>query len=86
MRVITSYNQDMVVDLQKQHSASFHRRKHRIAGALAAIPFAAHALLWLLGRSPAPSGPLASIGSVLLIVAIVDWMITVLRAAPSSQR
>jgi hypothetical protein len=58
----------------------------RIAGALAAIPFAAHALLWLLGRSPAPSGPLASIGSVLLIVAIVGWMITVLRAAPSSQR
>lgn len=58
----------------------------RIAGALAAIPFAAHGLLWLLGRSPAPSGPLASIGYVLLIVAIVGWMITVLRAAPLSQR
>jgi hypothetical protein len=58
----------------------------RIVGTLAAIPFAAHALLWLLGRSPAPSGPLASIGFVLLIVAIVGWMITVLRAAPLSQR
>ena len=58
----------------------------RIAGALAAIPFAAYALLWLLGRSPAPSEPLASIGFVLFIVAIVGWMITVLRAAPSSQR
>lgn len=58
----------------------------RIAGALAAIPFAAHAMLWLLGRSPAPSGPLASIGYVLFIVAIVGWIITVLRAAPSSQR
>ena len=58
----------------------------RIAGALAAIPFAAHAMLWLLGRSPAPSGPLASIGYVLLIVAIAGWIITVLRAAPSTQR
>ena len=58
----------------------------RIVGTLAAIPFASHALLWLLGRSPAPSGPLATIGYVLLIVAIVGWMITVLRAAPSSQR
>ncbi len=58
----------------------------RIVGTLAALPFAAHALLWLLGRSPAPSGPLASIGYVLFIVAIVGWMITVLRAAPLSQR
>jgi hypothetical protein len=58
----------------------------RIVGTLAAIPFAAHALLWLLGRSPAPSGPLASIGYVLLTVATVGWMITALRAAPSSQR
>jgi hypothetical protein len=58
----------------------------RIAGALAALPFAAHALLSLLGRSPAPSGPLASIGYVLLTLTIVGWMIAVLRAAPSSQR
>jgi hypothetical protein len=55
----------------------------RIVGALAAIPFAAHALLW---RAPDPSGPLASIGYVLLIVAIVGWIIAVLQAAPSSQR
>ena len=58
----------------------------RIVGTLAAIPFAAHALLWLLGRSPSPSGPLASIGYVLLTVAIVGWIIAVLRAAPLSQR
>jgi hypothetical protein len=58
----------------------------RIAGALAAVPFAAHALLSLLGRSPDPSGPLASIGYVLLILAIVGWMITVLRAAPPPHR
>jgi hypothetical protein len=58
----------------------------RIVGALAAIPFAAHALLWLLGRSPAPSGPLASIGYVLLVVTIIGWIITVLRITTSSQR
>ena len=58
----------------------------RIVGVLAAIPFAVHALLWLLGRSPAPEGPFASIGYVLLIVTIVGWIITALRAAPSSQR
>jgi len=57
----------------------------RIAGTLAAIPFAAHGLLWLLGRSPAPSGPLASIGYVVLTVAVVGWIITILRAAPSPQ-
>ena len=58
----------------------------RIVGVLAAIPFAGHALLALLGRAPDPSGPLASIGYVLLIVAIVGWVIAVLRAAPMSQR
>jgi hypothetical protein len=58
----------------------------RIVGMLAAIPFAAHALLWLLGRAPDPSGLLASIGYVLLVVTIVGWIIAVLRAAPLSQR
>ena len=58
----------------------------RIIGTLAAIPFATYSLLWLLGRSPAPSGPIASFGYILLTVAIVGWMITVLRATPSSQR
>ncbi|HET8853653.1 MAG TPA: hypothetical protein VFN02_14120 [Ktedonobacteraceae bacterium] len=58
----------------------------RIVGTLAALPFAAHALLWLLGRSPDPSGPLATIGYILLIITIVGWIITILRTAPSSQR
>jgi hypothetical protein len=58
----------------------------RIAGTLAAIPFAAHGLLWLLGRSPAPSEPLASIGYAVLAVAVIGWIITILRAAPSRQR
>lgn len=58
----------------------------RIAGALAAIPFAAHALLSLLGYAPNPSGPLASIGYVLLTLTIVGWSIAVLRTVPLSQR
>lgn len=58
----------------------------RIVGTLAAIPFAAYGLLWMLGRSPTPSGPLASIGYAVLAVAVVGWIITVLRATPSSQR
>jgi hypothetical protein len=58
----------------------------RIAGALAAIPFAAHALLSLLGYGPKPSGPLASIGYVLLTLTMVGWIIAILRAAPLSQR
>ena len=58
----------------------------RIVGALAAIPFAAHALLSLLGYAPAPSGPLASIGYVLLTLTMVGWIIAILRAAPLSQR
>jgi hypothetical protein len=58
----------------------------RVVGVLAAIPFAAHALLTVLGRSPDPSSTLASIGYVLLILAIVGWIITVLRAMPSSPR
>jgi hypothetical protein len=33
-----------------------------------------------------PSGPIASFGYILLTVAIVGWIITVLRATPSSQR
>ena len=57
----------------------------RIAGTLAAIPFAAHGLLWLLGRSPDTSGPLASIGYVVLAVAVVGWIITIQRAASSPQ-
>jgi hypothetical protein len=58
----------------------------RIIGTLAAIPFASYSLLWLLGRSTAPSGPIASFGYILLTVAIVGWIITVLPATPSSQR
>ena len=58
----------------------------RIVGALTAIPFAANALLWLLGRSPAPSGPLASIGYVLLVLTIIGWIVTVLQAGPSLKR
>ncbi len=57
----------------------------RIVGALAAVPFGAHALLWWLGDSPPSSGPFAGIGYMLLVVTVVGWIITVLRAAPSDR-
>jgi len=40
----------------------------------------------VVANTPARSGPLASVGYVLLAVAVVGWIITVLRAAPSPQR
>jgi Na+-translocating ferredoxin:NAD+ oxidoreductase RnfD subunit len=57
----------------------------RILGVLAAIPFATYALLSLLDQHPAPSDPLASVGYVLLILAIIGWIVTVLRATPASR-
>ncbi len=54
----------------------------RVVGALAAVPFGVHALLWWLGDAPPSSGPFAGIGYMLLVVAVVGWIVTVLRAAP----
>jgi hypothetical protein len=57
----------------------------RIVGGLAAVPFGVHGLLWWLGNAPESAGPFASIGYMLLTVAMVGWIITVLRAAPSDR-
>jgi hypothetical protein len=57
----------------------------RVVGALAAVPFGAHALLWWLGTAPPSSGPFAGIGYMLLTIAVVGWIITVLRAVPSDR-
>ncbi len=57
----------------------------RVVGALAAVPFGVHALLWWLGDSPPSSGPFPGIGYMLLVVAVVGWIITVLRAVPSNR-
>lgn len=51
----------------------------RAVGAAAAIPFAAHALLYFGGGTVDTAGPLASIGYTLLTLTLVGWIITVLR-------
>jgi hypothetical protein len=57
----------------------------RIVGALAAVPFGAHGLLWWLGNAPDSSGPFASAGYMLLTLAVVGWIVAVLRATPSDR-
>ena len=46
----------------------------RIAGALAAIPFAAYAWLYFTGGKVEPSGPLTGAGYGVLTIAIVVWI------------
>ncbi len=51
----------------------------RAVGALAAVPFAVHALAFFAGADVEPDGPVPGVGYALLTVAIVGWIITVLR-------
>jgi len=51
----------------------------RIVGATAAIPFAAHALIFLGGGAIDSTGPLAGVGYALLTVTIVGWIVQVRR-------
>ena len=51
----------------------------RAVGAVAAIPFAVHALIFLGGGAIDSTGPLAEIGYALLTVTIVGWIIQVRR-------
>lgn len=51
----------------------------RVVGALAAAPFAAHALAYFAGAAVETDGAIASVGYTLLTVAILGWIITVLR-------
>lgn len=52
----------------------------RVAGAVAAIPFAAHGLVHLGGGDVDSTGALAGIGYALLTVTVIGWILTVLRA------
>ena len=45
----------------------------RVAGALAAIPFAAHSLVYLGGGAIDSTGPLAGIGYTLFTVTVIGW-------------
>jgi hypothetical protein len=58
----------------------------RIAGGLAAIPFAVHAGLNWLGQNPSPGGPAVTAGYVLLSVAAIGWIVHVLRNASAAGR
>ena len=63
----------------------------RLVGAIAAVPFAAHSLLYLGGRAIDSTDPLAGIGYALLTITVVGWILTVLRSkkaapAPTSPR
>ncbi len=51
----------------------------RVVGALAAVPFLAHALIFFAGGTVSSSGPLAGAGYALLTVTIVGWIATLLR-------
>lgn len=58
----------------------------RLAGAIAAIPFAAHSLVFLGGGAIESTDPVASIGYALLTLTVIGWIVTVLRsekAAPT---
>ena len=58
----------------------------RLVGAIAAVPFAAHSLVYLGGGAVDSTGPLAGIGYALFTVTVIGWAITVLRsekAAPA---
>ena len=55
----------------------------RIAGALAAIPFGPHAFLFLMGEPPSESSPYATVGYILLTVAVIGWTLAVVRPATS---
>lgn len=52
----------------------------RVVGAMAAISFAAHSLIYLGGGAIDSKDPLASIGYALLTVTIIGWIITVVRS------
>ena len=51
----------------------------RVIGALAAVPFAAHAVAYFGGAAVQTDGPLPSVGYTLFTITIVGWIITVLH-------
>jgi hypothetical protein len=58
----------------------------RLVGAIGAVPFAAHSLVYLGGGAIDSAGPLAGIGYTLFTVTVIGWSLTVLRsekAAPA---
>ncbi|HEX2154323.1 MAG TPA: hypothetical protein VHL52_10135 [Acidimicrobiia bacterium] len=52
----------------------------RALGAAAAIPFGIHAALFLLGAEPTSQGAQAIAGYILLTLAVVGWIVSVVRS------
>ena len=52
----------------------------RALGALAALPFAAHGLVYLSGEAIGYSDPLAAAGYTLYTFTVIGWMLTVWRS------
>lgn len=52
----------------------------RLVGAMAALPFAAHSLIYLGGGEVDSAGPIAGTGYALLTVTVIGWILTVLRS------
>lgn len=65
--------------------SSWAPRWLRIAGALAALPFAAHSLAFLGGAAIDSTDPLASVGYTLFTLTIIGWTVTVLRSVNRSR-
>lgn len=64
--------------------SSWGPRWVRLVGAIAAIPFAAHSLIYLGGGAIDSKDPLAGIGYALFTVAVIGWAITVLRSVEAA--
>lgn len=60
--------------------SSWAPRWVRLVGATAAVPFAAHSLVYLGGGAVDSTGPLAGIGYALFTVTVIGWALTVLRS------
>ena len=52
----------------------------RLLGMAATVPWAAYALLYLIGKGSSPSGPLVIAGYVGLSAACIAWAVVTLRA------
>lgn len=56
----------------------------RITGVLSAVAFAGHSGSHLLGHQPAPDGPFAIAGYVLLTLAVIGWIAYVVGRKPTA--
>lgn len=65
-------------------SSPWAPRWTRVVGALAAVPFAVHSLAYFGGATVETDGSIPSAGYALLTVAIIGWVVTVLRRHPTA--